>query len=103
MKKLALRLGLAVLVLLILAILVIGLFLDAAVRRGIITVGPMLTKVDIQLKSVSLSLLSGSGTLKGLVVGNPEGYKSPSSIQVGSATLALQPMSILADKIVIKS
>jgi uncharacterized protein involved in outer membrane biogenesis len=36
-------------------------------------------------------------------VGNPEGFKTPSAIQLGEATFALKPASLLSDKIVIKS
>ena len=103
MKKLLVRILIALLVLLILGVLAVGFFLDSAVKKGVETVGPMLTKVEVKLDSVSLSLLSGSGKIKGLFVGNPEGFKSPSAIQVGHASLALQPGSLLSDKIVVKS
>lgn len=103
MKKLLIRLLIALVVLLILGVLAVSLFLDSAVKKGIETVGPMLAKVEVKLDSVSLSLLSGSGKIKGLVVGNPEGFKTPSAIQVGVASLALQPGSVLGDKVVIKS
>jgi uncharacterized protein involved in outer membrane biogenesis len=101
MKKILLRIGIGLVVVLILGILAVSFFLDGAVKKAVETLGPKLTKVDIQLKSVSLSMLSGSGTIKGLVVGNPEGYKTPQAISVGSATLALKPGSLLSDKIVI--
>lgn len=103
MKKLLIRLVIAILVVIILGFVVMGLFLDGAVKRGIETVGPMLTKVEVKLDSVSLSLFSGSGKLKGLLIGNPEGFKAPSAIQVGTASLALQPGSVFADKVVIKT
>ena len=103
MKKLAIRLLIALLVLIVLAVLAARFFLDGAIRRGVETVGPMVTKVDVKLAGVSLSLLSGSGKITGLVVGNPEGYKTPSAIQVGRASLAVQPGSIFSDKVVIRS
>src|SRR6266702_4272761 len=103
MKKLIVRLLIAGLVLVVLGVLAVSLFLDAGVKRGIETVGPMLTKVEVKLDSVSLSLLSGSGKVKGMVLGNPEGFKTPSAIQVGNASLALQPSSVFSDKVVIKS
>jgi uncharacterized protein involved in outer membrane biogenesis len=103
MKKLIIRLLIALVVVVILAVVAVGLFLDGAIKKGVETFGPKLTKVDIKLQSVSLSLLSGSGTIKGLVVGNPAGYKTPSAISVGTATLSLKPGSLLSDKIVIKS
>jgi uncharacterized protein involved in outer membrane biogenesis len=103
MKKLLLRILIAFLVLLIVGFLAVVMFLDSAVKKGVETVGPMLAKVEVKLDSVSLSLLSGSGKIKGLFVGNPEGFKTPSAIQVGTASLALQPSSIFGDKVVIKS
>lgn len=103
MKKILLRLLIAVVVLLIIALVAVGFFLDAAVKRGVETVGPMVTKVDVKLQSVSLSLFSGSGKIKGLVVGNPPEFKAPNSISVGSASLALEPKSLFSDKVIIKS
>jgi len=90
-------------VVIILAVPAAGLFLDKAIKRGVETFGPKLTKVEIKLDSVNLSVISGSGSIKGLVVGNPEGFQTPSAIRVGSATLVLKPSSLLSDKIVIKS
>jgi uncharacterized protein involved in outer membrane biogenesis len=52
---------------------------------------------------VSLHLFTGSGAVKGLVVGNPEGYKSPSAISVGNASVAVSRRSLLSDKIVVRS
>src|SRR5437899_6580877 len=103
MKKLLVRILVAVIIRVILGVLAVGFFLDAAVQRGIATVGPMVAKVEVKLDAVSLSLLSGSGKVKGLVVGNPEGFKAPSASQVGTASMALQPGSLFSDKVVIKS
>ncbi len=103
MKKLLVRLLLVVIVLVILAVLAVSLLLDKAIKGGVETLGPKLTKVDIKLDSVGLRLLSGTGKVKGLVVGNPSGYKTPSAISVGEASLSLEPSSLLADKVVIRS
>ncbi len=103
MKKWIFRIIIAVVILIVLAVLAVGLFLDSAVKRGVETVGPMVTKVPVKLDSVGLSLFSGSGKIKGLVIGNPPEYKTPSAIQVGRASLAVQPRSLFADKVVIRS
>lgn len=103
MKKIILRIVIVLVVLLILAFIAVGFFLDSIVKRGVETIGPRLAKVEIKLDAVSLSLFSGGGKVKGLVVGNPEGYKTPSAINVGLASLSLVPGSLLSDKIVIKT
>ena len=103
MKKIIIRIVIALVVIVILAVAGLVFFLDSAIKKGVETVGPQIAKVDIKLDSVSVSLLSGSGKVKGLIVGNPEGYKTPHAISVGSASLSLSPGSVLSDKIVVKS
>ncbi len=103
MKKWLVRIGIALVVLVIAAVLGVRFFLDSAIKKGVETVGPMVTKVTVKLDSVSVSILSGSGSMRGLVVGNPEGFKTPAAISVGSASLSLVPASVLNDKVVIKS
>lgn len=102
MKKIIIRLLIVGGVLLVVAVVALTLFMDHVVKKGVETIGPQLTKVSINLEAVSLSVLSGSGKIKGLEVGNPEGYKAPVAIKVGSASVAISPGSLLADKIVIK-
>jgi hypothetical protein len=103
MKKVLLRIGVGIVILFILAVLCISLFLDGAVKRGVEAIGSRLTQVDVKLDKVSLSPLSGSGEIQGLVVGNPQPYKTPHAIQIGKASLSLVPGSLLSRKIVVKS
>lgn len=103
MKKILVRICIALVVLVVLAALAVHFFLDSAVKKGVETIGPKITKVDVKLDAVSISLLSGSGKIKGLLVGNPEGYKTPHAITLGTATLGLKPGSLLSDKLIIKT
>jgi len=103
MKKIIFRLFMALIVLVLLAVIAVHFFLDGAIKRAVETIGPDLTKVQVKLGSVNLLLLSGSGKIGGLVIGNPEGYKSPSAISVGTVSIAIQPTSLLGDKIIVES
>jgi uncharacterized protein involved in outer membrane biogenesis len=103
MKKILIRVLIVVVILLVLAVIGVAMFLDSGIKKGIETFGPQLTKVDVKLDSVSLSLLSGSGKIKGLVVGNPQGFKEPHAIKLGSASLSVVVGSVFKDKVVIKS
>ncbi len=103
MKKILIRVALVLVVLLVIAVVAIALSLDKIIKKAVETVGPQLTQVEIRLDGVSVSPLSGGGSIKGLFVGNPQGYKTPSAIQVGRASLSVQPSSLLSDKIVIRS
>jgi Tfp pilus assembly major pilin PilA len=103
MKKLLIGLLIALVVVVVIAVVAIGLFLDGAIKKGVETIGPQVTKVDVKLEGVSLSLLSGSGKINGLVLGNPSGYQTPHAISVGSASISLSRGSLLSDKIVVRS
>jgi len=103
MKKWILRILLVLAVLFVVGVVALALSLDNAIKKGVEMYGPQLTKVDVKLAGVSLSLLSGSGSIKGLVIGNPEGYKTPYAISVGSSSVAISLGSVFSDKVVVKS
>lgn len=73
--------------------------LDGIVKKAVEAVAPKMTQTTVTLASVHLSPSSGAGEVQGLVIGNPEGYKSEFAIRVGHAALALDPKSVLSDKI----
>jgi len=93
-------------VLIILLILVVAAslyFLGGIVKTGVEKAGPKVTKTDVKLSSAKLSIFSGSGELKNFVIANPEGYKTPDAIKVGSVTVNVQPGSVMSDKVVVHS
>ena len=103
MKKILLIIFLVLVVALVAGVIVVGLHLGDIVKSGLETVGPKVTQTSLTVKSVSVSLVGGSAGVNGLVLGNPEGYKTPSAISIGKAAVSLSPGSILADKVVIRS
>lgn len=96
-------------VVVVLAVLVVAglglalMYLGPLVKKGVETVGPMVTQVDVKLDSARVGLLSGHGSLKGLVVGNPPGYQSPTAMKLGEISVEVVPRSFFADKIHLKS
>ncbi len=102
-KKILLFGGLGLLVLIVVAVIVAGLFLGKIVTAGVNTVGPKITQTPLTVDAVDVSLLAGSATVKNLVVGNPDGFKAPNAISVGLAAVSVSPLSVLSDKIVVKS
>lgn len=101
MKSKLVKIAIVLVVLVIIAGALVGIFLDSIVKKGIETVGPQVTKVSIKLDDVKISALSGGGGVKGMVIGNPEGYKMDYAIKVGEASLSVDPKSLLSDKIVV--
>jgi uncharacterized protein involved in outer membrane biogenesis len=102
MKKILRRLIFILIVLIVLALVCSYIFLGAIIKKGVETAGPQITKTDVKLNSVTLSFFSGSGKIKGFVLGNPQGFKTPAAISVGTANLALEPKSLFSDKIIVR-
>lgn len=102
MKKL-IKIAAVLVILLVVAIFAVGLFLGSIIKKGVETFGPKVAKVETKIDSANLSLLSGSGSIKGIFVGNPEGYKSPSAIKAGEVSISIKPGTVLSDKVVIQS
>ena len=102
MKKWIIRIVSAFVVLLIVALAVAFFSLNTIVKRGVETVGPQVTKVNVTLGSAAISPFSGGGELFKLFVGNPEGYKTASAIQVGKVKVAVVLGSVMGDTIVVK-
>ena len=103
MKKILLGVVIGLVILIILVVVVVGLFLDNIVKAGIQRFGPTITQTPVTVKAVDLSLFTGSAKVKGLVVGNPQGYKTAEAISVGTAAVGVNPLSIFSDKIVVRS
>ncbi len=101
MKKLIIRIVAGVVLLAIIALVVVFFSLNSIVKKGVETVGPKLTKVEMRLNSANLSPFSGRGQLSGLFVGNPQGFKTPSAITVGDIKVGVQPSSVMSDTVVI--
>jgi uncharacterized protein involved in outer membrane biogenesis len=84
-------------------LIVIGVYLGQIIKKAVNVYGPQLTQTTVTVDTVTLSLLTGSAKVKGLVVGNPQGYKSPEAISVGIVAVGVDPMSVVSDKIVIRT
>jgi len=81
--------------------LVVDLSLGAIVRAEINRIGPRMTKTKVELTLASLSPISGSGTLRGLWVGNPQGWTSDKAFYLGKIHVEVAPSSVFSDHIIV--
>jgi len=102
MKKLGIIAVGFLLVFVLVMVLLAVVFMNSMVKQGVETAGPLIAKVEMRLAETDISLFSGKGTLRGLLIGNPEGYKTSAAIEVGEATIALKASSLLTDKILVR-
>ena len=101
MKKWILTGG-GVLVAVVIILLVVGVSnLGPIIKKAVNTYGPEITKTQVELGDVDVSLLSTEAKLKDFILGNPEGFKSPQVMSVKSIHLNVDEKSLTKDTIII--
>lgn len=91
-----------ILVVIIVAFVVIfNLAGNSLIRKGIEVGGSGALGVDVTVDSVKLSMLGAKFNANGLVVGNPEGYKTPSMFEMKKMIIDTSIGGVMGDTIVI--
>ncbi|MBO4620606.1 MAG: hypothetical protein J5654_10920 [Victivallales bacterium] len=91
-----------VIVVVVIVLLVVNASLGTIVRKAVTTFGPKLTGTDVQVEKVRLSLLRGDLKVTNLVIGNPEGYNTPSILEIGELHVKMEPLTVFKDVIHVK-
>ena len=76
----------------------VGSIIKAAVEKY----GSEITQAKVTLDGAEVSATSGEGSLKGLTIGNPAGFKTESAFKLGAISLKVDTGTITSDTIVIK-
>lgn len=82
-------------------LVVLTFLLGSIVKAGVNKFGPTLTKTKVELADARFSPLTGDGTFRGLVIGNPPGWQSARAIYLGEARFSMAPFSLLGDHVVV--
>lgn len=101
MKRLLFALG-GLGVLALAAGLALSALLGPAVKAAVETIGPQVAGVPMSLRSFSVEPLRGSLRLRGLVVGNPPGYKTASALELGDVSVRVRLRSLFSDTVVVE-
>ena len=95
-------------VLVVLVLVVAGVLFFVAsnlgdiVKKGVEEFGPRLTQSEVRLDQAEVEARSGRGALRGLFVGNPAGFESPSIFELGEISLDVDITTLTSDTIVIR-
>jgi len=76
--------------------------LDGFVRAALENYGSAVTETRVSVASVALHLREGKGTVKGIVVANPDGFSGDDAFRLGGLEVDLDVMSLAGDPIVIE-
>ena len=82
-------------------LIALHLWLGSLIKAGVERIGPMVTKTPVSVETVAISLVSGCATVKGLVVGNPSGYRAPHALSVGSTKVCVAPASVFGNPLIV--
>jgi len=94
--------GSGAVVAIIIILVVVGLSnIGPMIKKAVNTYGPEITKTEVRLEDVSLSIFSAEVKLKDFHLGNPEGFKSPQAMKVGSIYVDVDEGSLTGDTIII--
>ena len=70
------------------------------VKLGVNEFGPKLTQAKVYVSKVEISTTGGTGTISGLFLGNPKGFKTDYALKAGTVGIDLDT-STLAKKVVV--
>lgn len=101
--KLLLKIFGGLVVLLLVAVIGVWFYMGAIIKGAVERIGPEVTGTEVTLESANLSILDGSGSIKGFLVGNPEGFEYPNAFTLGSIDVQVDTSTLRDDVIVIKN
>lgn len=102
MKKGLLIGGAVLVVVVIVGVVTLLSSLDSLIKTAVETVGTDVAGVSVSLDNASVSISSGKGSLSGLNVGNPDGFKTDGAFNLGEISITLDTATVTSDPVVIK-
>lgn len=102
MKKIALGAFLVLLVTIGFGVYYLLSNLDGIVKAAIENYGSQATQTAVRVESVQIVLKDGSGSIRGLTVGNPQGFVAKQAFSLGEISTQINLKSLSEDVIVIE-
>ena len=90
-----------IIVVVVVAIFVLLTNIGSIIKTAVNTYGPDITRTEVHLSDVNVSLLSARAEITGLSIGNPPDFRSPKAAEVGSVYLDVDEKSLMRDTIII--
>ncbi len=93
---------LIVVVVLVAAVIAFHLYSGQIIKSGVKTAASNALKVGVDINDISLSILSGSVAINGLIINNPPGYTYKNLLELSKADIAVNIRSLIQDTVHIK-
>ena len=101
MKRVAIGLAIFVAVL-VASVFILHSSLGTIITQAVNFKGPKIVQAKVHLKETIIDATSGKGSMRGLIIGNPKGFKTESAFKVDKVEITLDTDSIASNIIVIK-
>jgi hypothetical protein len=76
-------------------------YLDIIITKAVNNYGPKLTKTDVRIEDVRVSLITGETKLKDFYLGNPGGFKSAQAMTADTITICIDEKSLTENTVII--
>lgn len=94
--------GLGAIIVIVAVVVFVGLSnLGPIIKKAVNTYGPKITKTELHVADVGVSILSAEAKINNFFLGNPKGFKTPSAVQVGTVFVNVDEKSLTNNPIII--
>jgi uncharacterized protein involved in outer membrane biogenesis len=100
MKRVAIGIA-AVIAILVVGVIVLYSSLGVLITQAVTTAGSEIIQAKVDLDETVIDASSGKGSLRGLLIGNPEGFETKSAFKMDVVEITLDTDSITSDTIII--
>ncbi|MEX0723120.1 MAG: hypothetical protein WD357_08235 [Gracilimonas sp.] len=101
MKNKAVKIGIAVILFIVSAVIVLTVTIDSAIKSGIEENGSELFQSVVTVEGVSISMFSGNGSIKGFKIRNPGDFSDEPALSIEEASIDIDLRSLLSDQVLI--
>ncbi|WP_340105110.1 DUF748 domain-containing protein [Rhodohalobacter sp. 8-1] len=81
--------------------LVLTFTIDSIVSSNIEQIGSEMTGTPVTVENVSISPFSGSGTIQGFRIANPDGYSQDHAVTIEDFSIELELFTLFSDEIIV--
>ncbi|MDZ7659088.1 AsmA family protein [Fodinibius sp.] len=82
--------------------LILSLSIDSMVQSSLESTTAEVLNTSVDVEDVSISLLNGSGTIKGFTIHNPEGFSDKPAAKLQEISIKLKVSSLLSNTVIVK-
>jgi hypothetical protein len=86
----------------VIAVIIFGLSnLGPIIKQAVNSYGPKITKTELHVDDVGVSIFSAEAKIKKFFLGNPTGFKTPSAMKVGSVLVNVDEKSLTSNTVIV--